>query len=268
MPNLRAQRTAMWRHRGGEGHSRAGPLGLAALFQGGRERLVDARLLLGVREAQDVVREVQRVDLVQQHSANGGLAHEGLEATFQLLQGHLLTVRREQCDEVVPREGPRLVAFHGLEGLADLLGADREDGSVVHVELHEVVEADPVDILAGFTELRVFHLVLHVLDLKLRWEVAQSAHEVGDLLNGDHAIQDPRLGCVFVLGLDLRVVEVILHVGEEIPILSALEQLDERLYARAPHEVGVRHRLWVDEPLIHGQVVAPTGEGILSLVVH
>mmetsp|Transcript_16321 Transcript_16321/g.44971 ORF Transcript_16321/g.44971 Transcript_16321/m.44971 type:complete len:727 (-) Transcript_16321:817-2997(-) len=264
MPFLRHPHAAVRGNRRGEG-----PVGLASL-----QRLrADLRLLAGgqllrVGEAQHVLREVHGVDLVVEHAVDGRVAHETLEAPLQLLEGHLLAVLGEEGHEVVAREGPRLVALHGLEGLPDLLGPNCKDWPVVHVEPDKVVETDPVDVLAGLTELRVLDLVLHVLDLELRGEVPQGAHEVRDLLHGDHPVQDPGLGGVLILGLDLGVVEVVLHVREELAVLSAVQQLHERLDARAAHDARACHGLRVNEPLVHRQVVAPAGEGVLPLVVH
>mmetsp|Transcript_38894 Transcript_38894/g.82799 ORF Transcript_38894/g.82799 Transcript_38894/m.82799 type:complete len:330 (+) Transcript_38894:255-1244(+) len=198
----------------------------------------------------------------------GGVPDQGLEASFQLLEGHLLAMRGEEAQEAVAQERTRLMPLHRLEGLPDLLGPHREDGSVVHIKLHEVIEAYPVHVLAGLAKLRVFHLVCHVFDLELCGEVAQGAHEVVDLLDGDHAVQHTGLCRVLVLGPDLGVVEVVLHIREELALLPTIHQLHERLDAGAAHDACARHWLRVDLPLVNCQVVAPTSEGVRALVVH
>ena len=42
-----------------------------------------------------------------------------------------------------------------LERLADLLGSNGEDRPMVHIELHQVFEADPEDVLRGLRELGI-----------------------------------------------------------------------------------------------------------------
>mmetsp|Transcript_56700 Transcript_56700/g.159122 ORF Transcript_56700/g.159122 Transcript_56700/m.159122 type:complete len:260 (-) Transcript_56700:1896-2675(-) len=190
---------------------------------------------------------------------------------LQLLERQLLAPRGEQAEEpilAVPRQEARFVAVHGLERLLDLVGADGEHRAVVHVQPHEVLEANPVDVLAGLPELGVLDLGGHVLDLQLRREKAEGAHEVRDLRHGNHAVQVPGLRRLLVLRPDLRVVEVVLHVREELALLAAVQQLHERLDARAAGDAGARDRLRVDQPLVDGEVVPTTSEGVLPLVIH
>ena len=173
----------------------------------------------------------------------------------------------QQVQQGVPR-GARPPLAQSVEGLLDLLRAHREDRPVVHVELHQVLEADPVHVLPGLREPGVLHLVGHVGDLQLRGEVAQGAHQMRDLLHRDHAVQEPGLGGVLVLRSYLRIVEVILHVAEEGTILPAIQELDEGLGAGATHDACIGNRLRVDEPLIHSEVIATACESILALVVY
>mmetsp|Transcript_56549 Transcript_56549/g.183837 ORF Transcript_56549/g.183837 Transcript_56549/m.183837 type:complete len:274 (+) Transcript_56549:445-1266(+) len=139
---------------------------------------------------------------------------------------------------------------------------------MVHIKSDEVVEADPVNVLTGLAKLGVLNLGCHVLDLELRREVAQGTHEVGDLRHRDHAVQDARLRGALVLRPDLRVVEVVLHVGKELPFLATVYELHKGLDACSPDDARVGHRLRINQPLVDCEVTAATSERVLALVVH
>mmetsp|Transcript_17594 Transcript_17594/g.50021 ORF Transcript_17594/g.50021 Transcript_17594/m.50021 type:complete len:577 (-) Transcript_17594:1085-2815(-) len=216
------------------------------------------------------MREVQRIDLLVENAVDGSIANEGLEAPLQLLHGHLFSPsgqQAEQAGRAVARQGARLVAVHRLERLLDLLRSDGKHRPMVDEQSDEVLEADPVNILPGFTELGILDLGCHVLDLQQRREITQCAHQVRDLIDWDGAVQVARLRCVLVLGPNLRIVEIVLHVREELSVLATVEQLDIGLDAGTTGDVGIGDRLRIDQPLIDGQVRAAASEGVLALVI-
>merc|ERR1712196_690281 len=122
--------------------------------------------LLEVRESEDVVREVKPVDIVTQDLVDVGLSDELEEAVLELVLRHLLALLEQQRQELVPAQRAVLL-LHRLERLLHLLRPDGEDRSVVHVELHEVLEVNTLHDLAGLRELGVLDLRDHVLDLQL-----------------------------------------------------------------------------------------------------